>query len=222
MKTKKVFQFLSSIFRFKNIVILLVFLGIASSTFYFYKQNQKNLELLNNPEQASKEEASALAERIGALIDLPVDEEPTVISVVDKEKVKDQPFFSKAENGDKVLVYAASKKAILYRPSTNKIIEVGPVAIDPETNFKIAIYNTTTDVEAIQTTEDRLKKEVTNLSFPIKEHSTVNIDQTLVVDLNGNKKTEADQLAKLLDGTVSKLPAGALKPEADFAIFVAE
>lgn len=48
---------------------------------------------------------------------------------MDPEKLRDQPFFANAQRGDKVLIYANAKKAILYNPPSNKIIEVAPVNI---------------------------------------------------------------------------------------------
>lgn len=72
-------------------------------------------------------EAEELKAKVSGFIELPVDELPTVATVVDASKVSDQPFFVRAQNGDKVLIFARSGKAILYRPSTNKIIEVSPI-----------------------------------------------------------------------------------------------
>ncbi|MEK7602927.1 MAG: hypothetical protein AAB459_01615 [Patescibacteria group bacterium] len=58
------------------------------------------------------------------------DEEPTLVTVTDKNSLKD-PFLLQAENGDKVLLYPTAKKAYLYRPSIDRIIDVGPLTIDP-------------------------------------------------------------------------------------------
>jgi len=56
-------------------------------------------------------------------------ETPTVATVTDVTKLSGQAFFKDALDGDKVLVYAKAKVAILYRPSKHMIINVGPVAV---------------------------------------------------------------------------------------------
>jgi len=60
---------------------------------------------------------------------VPQDETPDVATVTDVSKLQDQLFFQKAQNGDKVLMYLTSKKAILYRPSTQTIILIAPLEI---------------------------------------------------------------------------------------------
>lgn len=79
---------------------------------------------------AAQAEIDALTTQVGKLINLPADEKPTVATVTDASKVKDQQFFKNAQNGDKVLIYQKAQKAILYRPSENRIIEVGAVNIN--------------------------------------------------------------------------------------------
>lgn len=74
--------------------------------------------------QATEAEIKKLAEEVGRLIVLPEGENPTVATITDKEKLGEVPFFSKAENGDKVLIYVNARKAYLYRPSAAKVIEV--------------------------------------------------------------------------------------------------
>lgn len=79
---------------------------------------------------AAQAEVDDLVAQVGKLISLPTDEKPTVATVTDASKVKDQPFFANAKNNDKVLIYQKAQKAILYRPSENRIIEVGAVNIN--------------------------------------------------------------------------------------------
>jgi hypothetical protein len=101
---------------------------------YFYNQYREAQRRLQNPGEFSKDEVRLLIEKIGVLIELPSGEEPTVATVSDVEKLKGQSFFKSAQNGDKVLIYNTAKKAILYRPGVNKIIDVAPVSVGAETS----------------------------------------------------------------------------------------
>lgn len=60
---------------------------------------------------------------------LPTDEQPALATITDKKKLSSQ-FFKRAENGDKVLIYQKNQIAIVYRPSIDRVVSVGPVAID--------------------------------------------------------------------------------------------
>jgi hypothetical protein len=51
----------------------------------------------------------------------------TMATILDPAELADQPFFMSAQKGDKVLLYTNAKKAILYSPSQNKIVDVAPV-----------------------------------------------------------------------------------------------
>lgn len=78
-----------------------------------------------DPQAQALEEVKKYTGEIGKLMDLPVNETPTVATVVDSTKLAASPFFQKAKNGDKVLLYPNNLKAILYNPELKKIIEVG-------------------------------------------------------------------------------------------------
>ena len=67
--------------------------------------------------------------RVGELIVLPEGENPTIATVSDPERLRDQPFFAKAKVGDQVLIYTNAHKAILYDPKQHKILEVAPLNI---------------------------------------------------------------------------------------------
>jgi hypothetical protein len=109
---------------FLTLIFLLVVFAGASA--YFYWQAG---ELKANPQKSAQDEAQALIKKVSKLIILPEGETPTVATVSDPEKLKDQPFFAKAKVGDKVLIYPNSQKAILYDPANDIIVEVAPVNI---------------------------------------------------------------------------------------------
>jgi hypothetical protein len=68
---------------------------------------------------------------INKTIILPTDETPSVSAVADPSTLVGQPFFAHAEQGDLVVVYPSIKRAILWRPSVKKIVEVSTVSTTP-------------------------------------------------------------------------------------------
>jgi hypothetical protein len=111
-----------SLTRFFWILITLAALAAAG---YLYYQNQM---LRSNPQNAAQKEVTELVSKVSKLIVLP-NEAPTVATVSDPEKLKDQAFFASAEKGDKVLIYTQAKKAYLFSVRLNKILEVAPLNI---------------------------------------------------------------------------------------------
>lgn len=106
-------------------IILLVVLLVGFV--YRDRQQQKKIDKLSNPQAVAQQEQQQLVDQVGKLTDLPKNENPTVATVSDVNKLKDQAFFANAQNGDKVLIYSQAKQAILYRPSTNKVIQISSV-----------------------------------------------------------------------------------------------
>jgi hypothetical protein len=114
-----------------TILSVLVLIGAAAS-YYFYTQYKNTQDILKNPNLATQKETSALITQVGKLIELP-NEQPTIATITDITKLQGQPFFAHAKNGDKVFIYTGVKKAILYDPTINKIIDVAPVNIGNQT-----------------------------------------------------------------------------------------
>lgn len=77
------------------------------------------------------QDAAATVRAVNQLIELPLEEIPTLATVSDVSKLADQPLFARAQAGDKVLLYPQAQKAYLYRPSTNKLIEVASLEVAP-------------------------------------------------------------------------------------------
>jgi hypothetical protein len=112
-----------------KVITYLLVAAVAAGAVYFIAQKRPSLIGLPQNGVEVQAETDALIADVGKLIALPTDEKPTVATITDVDKLKDQPFFKNAKNGDKVLIYTTANKAILYRPSENRIIEVGSVNI---------------------------------------------------------------------------------------------
>ncbi len=119
--------------RLALIVLVLVAIAGIYGSVYFYNKS-KSLVVDANVE--AQKETERLVELLGKIIELPKGETPTVATISDREKLKDQAFFAEAQNGDILFAYTTSMKAILYRPSSNKIINVAPISINTSQDLK--------------------------------------------------------------------------------------
>ena len=112
----------------QHILVILVGVVVLSSgtAVYFYNQYSG---LTQDPNEAAQKELYKVIAQVSKLIVLPEGETPTLATVSDPSKLQNQSFFAKAKAGDKVLIYANAKKAVLYNPESNKIVEVAPIDI---------------------------------------------------------------------------------------------
>ncbi|MFO0705027.1 MAG: hypothetical protein U0517_03650 [Candidatus Andersenbacteria bacterium] len=90
---------------------------------------------LKKPEAQTKlaEEASQnVINSVSKLILVPEDK-PTVATITDVDKLRaaNESFYKNARNGDTLLLY--STEAIIFRTSENRIINVAPVVLNPDT-----------------------------------------------------------------------------------------
>jgi hypothetical protein len=111
---------------FQVILIIVVIVSVFFAVVFYNRYNQ----IKKNPQAITTAQTTALVKQVGKLINLPANETPTIATVQNTSKLSGQPFFDGAKVGDKLLIYTTAKKAILYRPSTNRIINVGPIAIN--------------------------------------------------------------------------------------------
>ncbi len=118
----------SSLVTTKSLIVGLCVLLLVTSTgsVYFYKK------FSSTQKQDPQQELIDTISDVSKLMVLPTNETPTLATVSDPEKLKDQAFFAQAKVGDKVLIYTQARKAILYSPSLNMIIEVSPLNINAQ------------------------------------------------------------------------------------------
>jgi hypothetical protein len=165
------------------------------------------------------------------------------MTVTDKEKLSGQLFFANAKNGDKVLVYEKAKKAFLYDPVADMVIEVGPVltasasgtlassgstpggstvtpAPTAQASYTFAILNATQISGLTKTYEVKLVSAVPTAKVVARGNAKGDYPTSLLVDITGTHAGQASALAKTLGLTVSSLPAGESTSSADFLIIL--
>lgn len=142
MSKNKLVQIISILFFF----FLLVGVGAYFYTDYTKVRLELNL-LKTNPEKLTQEQEKALLTRIAKHVLLPKGEQPSIATIVSLDQLKGQPFFANATIGDKLLVFMKARKAFLYNPNEDKVIEVGPLVVtSPEPTVKPASKSLTPTV----------------------------------------------------------------------------
>lgn len=102
-----------------------LFLALGAAGYFYYQYSHTS-------QIAEAREIKELSTKIGKVVALPDGEVPTLATVTNKEKLDNQPFFQKAENGDKILIYSTAGKVVLYRPSVGKVIDMTTVSVTKE------------------------------------------------------------------------------------------
>lgn len=233
-------------------LLMLLLLAAASGGWYmYYRESQTLTDLKKNPsklQDLTKGEVATLVAKVGAFMQLPRDEQPTVATVADAAALKKvEPFFANSVNGDKVLIFAKAKKAILFRPSTNKIIDVAPINIGPSENAQggtpsaqsqvagastapvetskvqgtVELRNGTTIPGLTVAYETTLKSKTPGLTIVGRgDAATQDFLKSVIIDVKGDKKDKLSDLAKVLGLNLGVMPTGEATPAGDFLIIL--
>lgn len=207
-----------------NIILVLALVAVAAFAF-LYQRSQSEIKRLSDPRQVAKVEVQKLVEEVGKLVDLPKGEDPTVATVTDPEKLKNQPFFDKAKKGDKILIYTQAKRAFLYDPKNKKILEIAPINIGEQADLtapvSVVLRNGTTTSSLFSKLESEVKKVLTNAKIVRRENaSRKDYQNTIVSIIDPKSRGRGEQLARSLGAKVSDLPQGEYRPQANLLVII--
>lgn len=224
-------------------ILGIIFVLLLSASIYFYRQYESTKKMLNSPNSQTKNDKEKLMKEIGALIYLPK-EDPVIATVTDKKKLENQPFFTKAQNGDVILLYQKNHQAILYRPSINKIIEVSqinlaaspsasvitPLPITPTiksstptiiNKIKLAIYNGTKIKGLAAKKGDLVTEKAGNFEVIDVDNTVGDYNLNMIVNLKKVSASVIQQLNKIIPAKVVALPKGETAPtDADLLLII--
>lgn len=218
-KTKKV-----SRVKVVLLLIVLMLLGAIGVMGYLYYQTRQELLLLSTPQgqqRISEQEVKQVLDQLGKLTLLP-EEEPVMATIIDAQYLATQSaFYQKSENGDKLVVFPQAKKAFIFSPSRNIIVNSGPLITDADRQVvNVELRNGTNDTsisEKIKTDLEANGATVTAVGDADNDYA-----QTRVIGMTDKVPAETlNALATYLNGEVmSELPSGEEKSDADIVVII--
>lgn len=170
--------------------------------------------LVNRGQDIQTADRQLIAE-VSKLTVVPESETPSITTVVDENKVN-QEFLRSAKKGDKVLLYFQAGRAIVYRPSSHQIVNMGPLQAPKP---RVFLRNGATQ-DAVPRVANVLNQSAEFLVASRDDSPKKSYVKTIVVDLAGNRPDVAERLAKQLGATVAPLPEGESRPDADLLVLV--
>lgn len=109
--------------KFFKIILLLISYAIVA--FVVWKYTLKTQQSAEYQQAQAQKQVEMIIKKVQQLAVLPTDETPQIAVIQDVDALKkNQDFFTDAQNGDKILVYAQARKAIIYREEENKIVNI--------------------------------------------------------------------------------------------------
>lgn len=115
--------------RRKPVTVALILILLIALSYYFVQYQRLAAD---NPKQQTQEEVDRAVSEVEKLMYISNSSGAQLASVTDVSKLQGQKFFENAQNGDYLLLFPVSEQAVLYRPSTKKIIQVGPFSPSAE------------------------------------------------------------------------------------------
>lgn len=221
------------------ILTLLVLFLIAAGGFAWsyngYAKTKKELSLLTDPkakEEVAKKETAELVNSLKRLVVLPENETPTIATVTDAAAMaQEQPFYKDAHNGDKLLVYTQARKAYIYDPTRNILVNVGPIYIDEnasatstvelqQLNVDVRNGSNTAGVGTLLANE--LKKDLSITVVSASNADNKDYQGNIIVDFTAGVKTERIKILadKIGAKVVDVLPTGERASSAEALVIV--
>ena len=225
---------------YMGVTLSVFFLAISGFYYYQYEQTKTQLETLKQNTKTTN--TKDLIDKVSNLTVLPKDEVPTVATITNIEDLKNVSFFKLAQNGDKLLIYTKAKRTIIYRESSNQIVETMTTAFDisnkPEKQvsdqvagaqdmqvnkkipYTLTVLNGTQVVGQAEAFGDKLaERDVKYIVSEItKDDAKLLYDNSIAVGLSTLGKSIVNEI--FVDIKSELLPSAEILPQTDVVIIV--
>lgn len=214
------------------IIVALVILGALTYFGWSWWDLRKQVDTLLKPEgieELQKKQTEELLNKMKEHIVLPDDEEPIIATVTDAEALKEESeFYALAKNDDVVVIYVRAKKAFLFDPFSNRVLNVGPVITD-ENSEGTETLEGSVSVEVRNGTDaegrgEEVAQQISNLDENFEVLPATNADEsyteTVIVD-NGATPELLKKLEDELETTaLTTIPEGERSSSAKILILI--
>lgn len=174
----------------------------------------------NSHTYEGQQEMAEVVSRVGKLAILPNSEEPTLATVANKNTLTDSFLKANAENGDKVLVYVQAQRVYIYRPSLNKLVNIGPLSVDASVaqveSVSVLVRSGNDRPATASTIKDTLTQNYQTAVVNLDGSPAARSDYptTIVIDLtDGDKYDLVANITEVIGAQRGILPIGESKPD---------
>ncbi len=190
-------------------ILLILSLGLTSGYYFIKYRNLQTLNLTDDQKIAKYEK------EISKNFTLPKDNKGILytIKAKDSETVKksNPTFFKDSSIDDVLLIYKDAPLVIIYRPSTKKIINSGPLEFTNKVS--VTLVGSKADRLAVNTVLKQAFATTVSVSSEVEAKSPITAKEgTTVVDVTGKNTELAAKIAGELKGKVGNVPEGQEKP----------
>ncbi len=188
-------------------ILLILSLGLTSGYYFIKYRNLQSASLTDDQKIAKYEK------EISKNFTLPKDAKGTLGTVKDSSAIKkaNPTFFKDLANDDVLLIYKDAPLVIIYRPSTKKIINSGPLEFTNKVS--VTLVGSKADRLAVNTVLKAAFATTVSVSNEVEAKSPITVKEgTTVVDVTGKNAELAAKIAGELKGKVGNVPEGQEKP----------
>ena len=146
----------------KNIIIekilpLLIIIFMVLLGFLIFKKFNSAENLPNG--QLSDKQIEVIVKKVSKLINIPK-EIPAIATIIKADNlIAEQSFYIGSKDGDYLIVFPQAKKALIYRESEDRLINVGPIVIDQSATTTQSVAVETEETAATSTLDEDVDKD---------------------------------------------------------------
>lgn len=158
----------------------------------------------------------AIVTRVNQELNIKGDGNPVILTVEDESKAT-QPFLEQAKNGDKVLLYYKAQKAVLFRPSEDRIVHQGSYT---PPDAKVFVRKGTAELSKVEAVKQKLEgvAEIDIVSEDVSHKA--DYQGITLVSITDRYDEKLRELEALFGVKTIRLPSGESFPDADILIIV--